>query len=73
MLDKHHCMGYKIFKVVAAKRTEKREKGKPQQKKIIDTRCKGVDNSLQSRLDYSHHHYICTKCSPDIPTNDLHV
>ena len=68
----------KTFKVVAAKRSETaikdRKRKSKTEEKLRRKKCKRVDNSLQSRLDYSRHDDgpNALDVSPDIPTSDLH-
>ena len=68
----------KSFKEVAAKRTDKlikdRKRKSTKEEKVRRKKCKRVDNSLQSRLDYSRHDDgpNALDVSPDIPTSDLH-
>ena len=68
----------KTFKAVAVKRTETaikdRKRKSKTEEKLRHKKCKRVDNSLQSRLDYSRHDDgpNALDVSPDIPTSDLH-
>ena len=68
----------KTFKAVAVKRTETaikdRKRKSKTEEKLRRKKCKKVDNSLQSRLDYSRHDDgpNALDVSPDIPTSDLH-
>ena len=80
MLEKQHwaISPSKTFKVVAAKRTEMVNKDRKRKSRTEENlrrkKCKRVDNSLKSRLDYPHYDDgpNALDVSPDIPTSDLH-